>query len=420
VKTKNILMGISVFFLLACVAGFLSGCGRSGADSAGQDHSAEEALHAAGNNAGEASSGDEHADDSHAHEALRLTGQQMKEYEIEVTAAGPGEIESGIGFPGEVVLNADRMVQVVSRAGGIVREVRKTLGDRVRAGETLAVVESRGLAESLAEYLAGRERRDLAQTVYDREQGLHEKNVSSGQELLDARAALTETRIQFRAAQQKLLALGLTERDIEELAGRQDAHAARYAISAPLAGTIIERHITSGDVLGDDAPVYRIADLATVWVDFQVSRTDLEHLKEGQAVTVRAGEGESAAGKIMYVGKVLDPEKRTALVRILLPNPDGRWRPGLFVTGSTETGRTVVPVRAPVESVQMLEGRPVVFVREEGAFEPREVVTGKKDRTHLEIVSGLEAGEEYVSRGAFRLKADIVTSALGSHAGHGH
>ena len=427
-KRARIIFIFTMVLPMALAAGLMFSCGRSGGDSAEHDHPGEEAaghVHDGDNGAEEpgsaASAGGEHSDNAAGESMLRMDDSRMKEYGIELDVAGPGEIESSAGFPGEVVFDGDRTVQVVSPVGGIVREVRKTLGANVRAGEALAVIESRELAEAMAEYLACMQRQALAETVFNRERVLREKNVSSEQELLDSHAAMTEALIQFRAAKQKLHALGLTGRDIEEAAKREDADMARYSLASPRTGTIVERFITAGDVISENTPVFRVSDLGTVWVDFNVSQHDIAHLKEGMTATVTAtGAGEGAAGRIIHVGRMLDPEKRTALARAVLPNPDGRWRPGLFVTGLVELSRMTVPVRTPVESVQTVEGNPVVFVRTGDAFEPRRVITGKKDRNYVEIESGLNAGERYASRGAFRLKASIATSALGGHAGHGH
>lgn len=357
----------------------------------------------------------------HEHEVIALDEHQVEEYGIETAPAGPGEIGAAVRLPGEIVLNADRTVRVVPRVEGVVREVRKTLGDRVRAGEVLAVIESRELAEAVAEYLAAGERLTLAQTVHDREQGLREKNISAEQEFLDARAALAETRIQHRSAGQKLLALGLSEREIRELPKKDGENASLYALTAPQNGTIIERQITRGDVPAGDEPVFVIADLATVWADFQVNQKDLAILETGQEIAVTGGTGmEPTTGKIVYLAGVLDSQKRTALARVLLPNPNGHWRPGLYVTGNAVADRRTAPVCVPAEAVQVLSGETVVFVPAEGGFAPRDVEVGWKDRDRMEITTGLRAGEQYVARGAFNLKASLVTNSLGGHAGHGH
>ncbi len=378
---------------------------------AGEGASAGTAVNAEASHAG-------HAGESGA---IRLSDAELREYGIEIMKAGPGVIEMQAGFPGEIVLDADRTVRVVPKAGGVVKEVRKTLGDRVRAGEVLAVVESRELAEAAAEYLANRERCALARAVFDREEGLRKKDISSEEEFLDARTALAEARILERVSKQKLTALGLSASEIDALDSRDESSAMRYEIASPRNGTIIERNITTGDVVAIDTPIFAVADLETVWADFNIFQKDLPLVREGQKMTVSGGAGiPDTDGRILYVGRVMDPEKRTALARVALPNRDGRWRPGLYVTGIVDISRAEVPLWAPVEAVQTVEGKTVVFVRDEDGLEPRPVTIGAKDRTGVEITGGLAPGDEYAGTGAFKLKARVVTSSLGAHAGHNH
>ncbi len=117
---------------------------------------------------------------------------------------------------------------------------------------------------------------------------------------------------------------------------------------------------------------------------------------------------------------MIGAETRTALARVVLPNSDGRWRPGLFVTARIEGGEEEVGVLIPKTALQSIDGEAVVFVETGDGFASRPVVTGRSDRSHVEVRSGLSEGERYIADGAFVLKARIVTSGLDSHAGHGH
>ena len=111
---------------------------------------------------------------------------------------------------------------------------------------------------------------------------------------------------------------------------------------------------------------------------------------------------------------------RSATARLVLDNNDGRWMPGTFVTGLVILSEDDIPLVVPKDAVQALQGKSIVFGEHEGGFEMTPVTTGRSDRENIEILSGLKAGTPYVAKGAFKLKATIVTSNLGSHAGHGH
>ncbi len=365
---------------------------------------------------------DHEGEEGHDQESLlEMTEEEVGRLGIEVLAAAPGGIGRTIDLLGEIVLNGDRVVHVVPRVGGIVRNVYKHLGDEVVRGEIMAVIESRELADATAEYLASRERLELARTVFQREEALWRKGISSEQEYLDAEQDVAEAGISERAARQKLLALGLSGEFLEELPSRTESNWTRYEIRATTSGTVIRKQISLGEVIGEDAEVYVIADLDTVWVDINVYQNDLPFVRKGGAVSLTpAGSAIPVEGVIGYVGPVIGRETRTALACVILPNPENTLRPGTFVTATVSVEKEYVPIAVPAEAVQVLDGESIVFVWTGSGFDTRLVETGRSSGVMVEIVSGLEQGRRYAARGAFNLKAKLVTSSLDGHAGHGH
>lgn len=353
-------------------------------------------------------------------EVVHLSDDELQEFGITLATAEAGALDQYIDLPGEIVLNADRMAHVVPRVSGIVREVRMTVGDKVNmAGELMAVIESRELADGKAAFLAAAEREALAQNNFNREEKLWEKKVTSEQEYLDARQALAEARIAKNSAEQQLHALGFSDAELKTLPGHPDATYTRFAIRAPLAGTIIEKHMTLGENVNADTDVFTIADLSTVWVDINVYQKDLVNIRKGQTVVIEIGHGISpAAGTIAWVGPQVDETTRTAKARMELPNPDGNLRPGLFVTARVAVGSAPADIVVPKNALQAFEERTVLFVRTDKGFEPRPVEVGRHNGTKVEILSGLLAGQTYVSQGAFTLKAQLSKGAFGD--GHNH
>lgn len=141
----------------------------------------------------------------------------------------------------------------------------------------------------------------------------------------------------------------------------------------------------------------------------------------GQAVTAEVGSGYAAvAGKIVYIAPLLDEATRTTLVRVLLDNPDRKLKAGLFAAGLVQLRKQDAGVVIPRDAVQLIDGETVVFVPHGAGFEPKVVKTGRSDGKAIEIVSGLNSGEEYVVDGAFELKSVLLTSGMDAHAGHGH
>jgi len=194
-----------------------------------------------------------------------------------------------------------------------------------------------------------------------------------------------------------------------------------YPIRAPFDGTIINKHITLGEVVDNDADVFVIADLSSVWIDLHVYQKDLVSIKKGQKVIISAGETiPSIKGVISYVRPVVGQESRTALARVVVPNKSGVLRPGLFVAAEVTIDAIEAGVVVPKDAIQNLKGRKCVFVRDEHGFEPSDVVLGRSDTDYVEVTSGLDPDQQYVTKGAYELKAKLITSTLDSHAGHGH
>lgn len=354
-------------------------------------------------------------------QVIELTEEQIKEIGIELVTATGGQIDAFLNLPGEVAVNADHMAHIVPRVPGVVVEVRKKLGDAVKAGEVMAVIRSRDLADAKAEYLAAIERFELAKTIFEREEKLWKENISSEQDYLDAKKNSAEAKIQLRSVRQKLYALGFSNESIEKLPLEKESYLTNFEITAPFDGVVIDKHITLGEAVGDDAGIFVIADLNSVWVDLHVYPKDLMAIRKGQRVVISAGQTiPDAEGVISYVGPVVGTDSRTAIARVVLPNSTGVFRPGLFVTARVTIDSIEASVVVTKDAIQTLEGKKCVFTKDEHGFEPSFVKLGQSNAGFVQVTSGLHPGQQYVTKGAFELKAQIVTSTLDSHAGHGH
>jgi len=280
------------------------------------------------------------------------------------------------------------------------------------ASESEYLEQEKELLESLGEWISARSSftARMEQVAFD-----------SDVELLTAEKTFKLAQHQLRIAEDKLLVLGLSHDWVEELTHSEAARITHLPVTAPFAGTVVEKHISLGEVVGDDSDLFLIADLSTVWVNLSVYQKDLPYVARGQKVHLSAGHGlGTASGTISYISPVLSASTRTALARIALPNPEGKWRPGLFVNADIAVGSIEVPVLVPKGAVLLLQGETVVFVETDEGFKPELVKTGRSNKTHIEVLSGLSKGRRYAASGAFSLKAHIITSGLDAHAGHGH
>ncbi len=367
------------FFLLTVLVVLLAmaGCDSTPRAVAGDehDHAAEETAATA-----QAGHGDEEGDGGHGEEeghgeVVRLSDKEMREFGIELARAGSGWLDNFVELPGEIVINSDTMVHIVPPVSGIVRKVNKKLGDPVVAGEVLAELSSRELAELKVAYLSARERYNLARELFTREEALWKKQIVAEQDYLAARKALAEARIELRSSEQKLHSLGFSEEDLALQDDHPDVTFTRYKVTAPFSGTVIEKHITLGEMVKSDSEIFVIANLDTVWVDISIYQKDLPLIEKGQTVVIGAGHGlPPGRGIISYVGPIVGETTRTAPARIVLDNSAGRWRPGMFITAKIAVSREEVPLLVPRTALQTFEEKQVIFVLDEDGFEHRPVV----------------------------------------------
>jgi cobalt-zinc-cadmium efflux system membrane fusion protein len=191
----------------------------------------------------------------------------------------------------------------------------------------------------------------------------------------------------------------------------------RFELRAPYDGLVVERNLSIGESVKEDAPIFTISDLSTVWAEVHIPAKDLPHVRVGGQLTVRATAFEAKAmGTVAFVGALVGEQTRMAKARILLANPKGAWRPGLFVTAEVNASEVQVPVAVDSEAIQTLGTQPVVFIRNENSFVPRAVKLGMTDGRSIEVIEGLPPGTRYAGKGSYILKSEL--SKLASEDGY--
>ncbi|MBS0548801.1 MAG: efflux RND transporter periplasmic adaptor subunit [Proteobacteria bacterium] len=265
----------------------------------------------------------------HGHdEPVKMSDAQVAAAGIELLTAGPRELQQTLRLNGLVQPNQETLVKVTSRFPGVIRSMRKRLGDPVRKDEVLATVESN---QSLT----------------------------------------------------------------------------TFELKAPMDGTVIDRDGTLGEFASEQKPLFTVADLSTMWVDFAVYRRDFGRVRAGDRIVIDLDDGGAPVeSRIDYVSPIGASDTQSAVARAVVPN-GGRLRAGLFVTGRVVLSARPAAVVVAAGAVQTLEGKTVVFRREEGGFAPREVVLGERDADWAEVRSGLAAGDVYAGRNSFVIKAEI-------------
>jgi len=345
---------------------------------------------------------------------IRLTPEQVQQAGIGIATAGPAPLRGSVDFPGEIRFNDDRTAHVVPRVAGVAQAVPANLGEQVAKGQVLAVIASTALAEQRSELLAAQRREALARATYAREKTLWQEKISAEQDYQQARTALEEAQIAVQNARQKLVAIGASESAAQDGKG---GSLNQFALRAPFDGIIVEKHLSLGEAVKEDASVFTISDLSSVWAEFVVSARDLDQVRVGETVRIRSTASETQAeGKVSYVGALLGEQTRTAKARVTLANPGMAWRPGLFVTVSVLGAAAQVPVTVEADAVQQVDGRSAVFVAVPGGFAVQPVKTGRSGGKLVEITEGLQAGARYAAANSFILKSELGKAS----AGHEH
>ena len=344
-----------------------------------------------------------------------LTPEGVARAGIKTAKVTSGEARTSVQVPGTVMANAYREVKVTPVTGGIVTQVHVELGAAVRQGDPLVTLFSAELADAQMKYLSMTAMLEADHRKLRRTDELVQIGAASRQELEEVTAVHEGHATEVAAARQRLLQLGLRPEQVQELR-RPEQIVSTVVVPAPIAGVITARAANLGQVVAMGQEMVVVTDLSEVWVVGDLYEQDFGTARVGSAaaITVPAYPGLVLRGRVSYIDPRVDPQARTAKVRVELPNPEGRFRLGMYVTLTFATPVGAPAVLVPRAAVQTLGDRQVVYVPakdEEGKFIQREVRLGGLVGEYYTVLSGLRAGEVVVSEGSFFLRAESLRNA---------
>lgn len=348
--------------------------------------------------AGGASVASEHAEGEHEEgEAggLEMTSEAIRAAGIQIQPVSAGGFAGEILAQGVVAATPGGEAVLTARAAGAVTQIFKRLGDPVRAGEALAIVESREAAQIAADRAVASARANLAQTTLARERRLFEQRVSARQDYEQAQAEAAAANAEARRAQ---VAAG---------AANISADGRGVVVTSPIAGRVTAASLTLGAFVQPETELFRIADPKLVHVEASVSGMDAPRIAPGDRVVVEVADGRTFEGKVRSLTPGLNRETGAATAIVTVPGeglqPGQAVRARIVATAAAGSKAIVVPD----EAVQSVGGRDVVFVRTDKGFEARPVTIGQRGAGRVEVVSGLTAGQSIAARNAFLLKAEL-------------
>ncbi|WP_419419448.1 efflux RND transporter periplasmic adaptor subunit [Legionella sp. D16C41] len=260
---------------------------------------------------------------------IKVAAGILKATDIETAIAQSQTIKTKLNVVGKIVPNRDTLAPIYARYVGIIKSMTKNLGDEVRKGDALVVIESN---ESLQ----------------------------------------------------------------------------NYTINAPITGTIVQKSATTGELAQNTKPIYEVANLANVWADFTLYRKEAPLVKQGMEVDVTGDEGKpKTITTVSYIAPLGIEDSQTTLARAVLPNENRIWIPGMYINGAITIKETIAPVAVLLSAVQRINQKEVIFIQQGDYFEATPVILGQKDEQWVEVISGLDKGERYVSKNSFFMKAEL-------------
>ena len=357
----------------------------------------------------------EHEDEPEGHEQLptrvRLAPEVIAKAGVKAAPVTIAALAQTLDLTGQIIADPDRSAKITLRLPARIVDVKYKEGDRVKAGATVAIIESPELARARANLATAEAKAGAARLNLERVGSIAKKGLASGQELATAEAEARTASADLRAAREILSAFGA--------ASERSGDAARMAVRTPVGGFVLQRNAVRGQTVPADQVVMTIADLDRAYFVARLFEKDLARIKVGASAEVRlnAYPNDLFQGEVETIGRQLDETARTVTARIAVKNHSDRLKVGLFGTAvvviADAAPRTPRPV-VPLSAVTTVVNRQVVFVREpDGDYEVHPVSLGRSAAGRVEVLSGVRAGEEVVYEGAFTLKSAVLKSTFG-------
>ncbi len=353
--------------------------------------------------------GVDHAD------VVMLSEAALANAHLRVEPLAPTPLAGAGVAPARIALDPRREAHVSAVTGGQVERILVRPGDPVSEGTALATVLSPDLGEAVGAHLAAGARLEVAIAKRDRVAQLLADGVASKSQLADAQAEHTVAAAEHEAAEERLRVFGVEPASVVPAKGQH--FSSRFQVRSPVAGTVLTADAAIGTTVEPGAALFHVGNLDEVWLLADVYERDLAAVKSGSAVsfTVDAYGEELFTGTVDQVGDWLDPDSRTAEIRVVVPNADHRLKPNMFAKARLSLADTPVTdgLAIPADAVQTVEGKPSAFVEvEPGKYAVRPVKVEPLPDGRVRVVSGLAAGDRVVVDGAFTLKSELAKSEL--------
>ncbi len=323
---------------------------------------------------------------------------------IKLFTVAESKFHKTIDTTGSVDFDNDRATSVLAPFSGPVTRLLVQLGQEVKKGDALAIVDSPDFATAIGTYRKAIATAKTTRQVAETDKDLLQHNGISQRDAQQAQTDAANAEADREAARQGLVSLAVDPKIIKDI---EDGHVITHidgAIRSPIAGTVVEKLISPGQLLqAGTTPCFTVADLSKVWVTAQVFGSTLSSIRVGDSSDVQTDfASKPLSGKVDNISALVDPNTRAVGVRVVVDNPDGLLKKQMYVRvlihSSQENSGLLVPVSAVLRDDENL---PFVYVAQSsGSFARAHVTLGYRDGERYEITDGLHAGDQIIVDGA--------------------
>ena len=376
---------------------------------------------------------DIHESEQHGeHKTIRVAQKKQTSWGIRVETVSSQNISSRITLPGVMALNENRTAYITSFVNGQITQISADLGDGVKKGQNLLIVNSPEFAQAQADFLQTRAKYNLSRKEFERAARLRNEKAIEEKEYLRREAEHEKLTMEYAALGSKLHSFGITHAQIEKMIEKcseleeeeykcelADPH---LSILSPISGTVISRNAIIGDFIEPGNILFTVSDLDILWAHLDAYEKDIPFINRESTIVIRSPlyKNRTFKGQISYISDVIEEKLRTVKIRVEVENKDRLLKPNMYIQGLIENESQDQKIIAiPEEAVQTLEGQKIVFIPEgKETFRALPVQTGDKIENQIIINSGLKEGDSIVVKGAFTLKTEFSKSTYGHSHTH--
>lgn len=349
---------------------------------------------------------------------IKLTSRSVKEIGLQTETVKTNIFTREISIPAKILADQDNEALVGTLVQGRVCKVFVKVGDYVKNGQDLMLVEGLEIGEIKEQYLTARANLNYQKANFERQKRLFNENIGSHKAFLEAKNEYEKSLAQFTADENRIKAIHLNENNVfneETTTVQNKQNFCTLPVKSPIEGVIVERNVVIGQSIDVSANAFKIINLKSVWADGQMYEKDLDKINDNSQVafSTPAFSREIFSGKICYVGQTIDEKTRTITVRAEFNNADKKLKPQMFGELKIPVSETKALVIS-VEALAKIDNTDYVFVkRDDETFEKTKVTVGATENEYAEIKAGLKEGDVIVVKGSSYLKAELLKALLG-------